>query len=86
MPRHELDIDLNPSRPGDRRPEASRLVPGRGECAGESLYLSRCGFTARTVYNGAARVNGIFPWPIFEHGVLRMQRAWPLDAQRAASG
>ena len=26
----ELDIDLNQSRPGDRRPEASQLVDGSG--------------------------------------------------------
>jgi hypothetical protein len=29
-PRPELDMDLNPSRPGDRRPEASPLVDGSG--------------------------------------------------------
>jgi hypothetical protein len=29
-PRPELDIDLNPSRPGDRRPEKSQLVGGSG--------------------------------------------------------
>ncbi len=29
-PRPELDIDLNPTRPGDRRQEASQLVDGSG--------------------------------------------------------
>ncbi len=29
-PRPQLDIDLNPSRPGDRWQEASRLVDGSG--------------------------------------------------------
>jgi hypothetical protein len=31
MPRPELDIDLNPSRPGNRLPEESQLVDGSGQ-------------------------------------------------------
>jgi hypothetical protein len=73
-PRPELDIDLNPSRPGDRRPEASQLVDGSGPCkyAGESLYLIRCSFNERTLHNWAARLNGIFHRHSFEYGVLRV--------------
>jgi hypothetical protein len=67
-PRPKLDIDLNPSRPGTggRRRVSWLTAPGRCEYAVESLYLNRCGFTERTLHNGAAKLDGILHRQSFE--------------------
>ncbi len=76
-----LDINLNPSRPGDllRRPKASQLVDCSGGVragANMQLRILNCYcFTESALYNGAARSTSIFHCQSFEYGVLWMQCA-----------
>jgi hypothetical protein len=44
----------------------------------QSLYLNRCGFTEQTLYDGAARLNGIFHCQSLEYGVLGKQCAYQM--------